>query len=1750
MKFLSTTKHLLSSLLLLLLTACSEGSHSGFPTADCGDADNLCVSEFTITPNKSAVLIAGLQNYQAIATLTDGSALDISDRVTWAVDNESIATIAVDGSTVVATGVANGIAVITGQYRDMNASAQLSVGAITFSINPIEASILTGMVQSYKAFAILPSGMQIEITKQVTWASTNPIIASLSADGVNVEVTGLTSGLDTISATYNGNSIFAKLTVINTTPEALVITPAHSTLPAGTSQQYNAYLTTTDNEVIDVTASSTWTVADTAIANIDSNAWLTANTTGDTQVQASIVHNGITLSNNAALSVNNAVLSSLVISPENGKFPVGKIGVYHAAAYFSDGSVIDVTRKVSWQVADTSIGSIVGSGIFAGDSIALSPGKTTISATLFSISDSTNVEVTTAEIKAISLSPQDASTPVGTAINYQAFAFYSDGSKRNITQFGAWSSSEPEVAVIDFVGAKSGQATAFSVGTTAITISFDGIIKSTSLTVSNAVVTKLQISPLDPSVPVGIEGQFTAIAYYSDNTTVDVTHSANWLVDNYTIAAVIPNGEFSGYAKALSQGTTQLTASYKGQSSSTIITVSPAVLESLSLTPTQVVVPAGTTQQYQLFGVFSDSTNHELTNFASYQSSKPSIASIDATALASAHINSTSAVTITATYNGMQTTASLSVSEGLLAYITIEPTVQSIPVGHKAHLEARAFYTDGITKDITELATWSVDDGDIASVDNTYADAGSVLGISEGIVTITASFEGELAASIVTVTTAVLSSVNITPVVKTIAAGLTQQYHLFAIFSDSTSRDVTLVSDWTSAEPQAVTIDSEGLATTYQEWQTTITGSYQGLNATASLTITGAIANVLQITPTNPNKPLGTVGNFVATVYYTDGYAANVTESTTWISSKPDVVQINASGPRAGIASAEKIGVSEITAIFSGLSTTTIATVTPAVLTNIYINPVNSAIDIGDQVSYNAICKYSDGSLHNLPSNGLWQSSNIDVATIQITGPTSAWATGLNEGSTNITARVGDIVSNTAILEVAPKVITPVVITSILITPALATVAVGTQEQFTAVAYYSNDTTAEITSQATWLSDNGNVVSIITTGDNAGFAHALATGTANITAVLDNVTSNNATITVAGKTLDNVQITPNNKSYKVGETTQYFVHAIYDDYSSKDVTAVTQIQSKNLAIATFDENNSMTAVGIGDGELTATYQGMISEREFLHVSAPAPTPPTLVISPANIAVPQGTSGDYTATLYYEDNTTKDITSQAVWAAQDSDIVNIIPVGEQAGYALAVSAGSTTISAIYQGITSNTADITVNSVTLLSIEIVIEDNANFPKGTTKHYSAFATYSDESVVKITKDATWKSDEPAIVVTAIGLVYGVNTGITDINISFEGKSDSQEITVTDAVATDLTITPSYHEMAVHSTVDYTVIATLSDGTTENVTKDVLKSATGTAELSIIYQEETLVTVEGITSGNAVVQANYHNQSATANLVVLSATLDSISITPLDENISLGSTLQYQAKAQYSDGSEVDITKEASWQSADITIAAIDNKTYIGLASGISAGVTTIQATFNGVSASTNLTVIASCGETKSESIYIRPVNATISLNTTIQYNLYGLWSDGCTSELTKNNASNWSSSDNKLVSIGKKDGIALAKKIGSTTINANYQGLTATPVTVTVSNEEVLSVSIQPAPSTILAKGNSQSYLCSARTAIDGIEQAEKFVTGLASFSSIDISLAIIAGNDGSTQTVTALNKAGSTTITCNYGGKSSSSSLTVQ
>ncbi|MCK5881859.1 MAG: Ig-like domain-containing protein, partial [Sinobacterium sp.] len=322
MSFIKPLKYSIFLCLYLLLSACGSESNSGFPRADCGAHDNLCINSLAITPKFSSILIDGEKPFRAIATLTDGSEKDISRDVTWSVGDESIAKLNLGDSQVVATGLKAGITTISVSYRGMQSVAQLSVGVISYSITPVVSTILTAMTQKYQAFAILPNGLQLDVTASVTWTIDDEAVASLTATGEEVVVTGLAIGKANILASYAGHSISAALNVINEAPNTLLISPIGAVIPAGTLKQYSAFVTTPSGAVIDVTDNVVWRITDSSIVSIDDDSLVSAIKIGSTPINATFEHEGATIAaDEATINVSSGVVDKLTITPNNGKFP-------------------------------------------------------------------------------------------------------------------------------------------------------------------------------------------------------------------------------------------------------------------------------------------------------------------------------------------------------------------------------------------------------------------------------------------------------------------------------------------------------------------------------------------------------------------------------------------------------------------------------------------------------------------------------------------------------------------------------------------------------------------------------------------------------------------------------------------------------------------------------------------------------------------------------------------------------------------------------------------------------------------------------------------------------------------------------------------------------------------------------------------------------------------------------------------------------------------------------------------------------------------------------------------------------------------------------------------------------------------------------------------------------------------------------------------------------------------------------------
>ncbi|EHH1079259.1 hypothetical protein J7I01_004999, partial [Vibrio parahaemolyticus] len=135
------------------------------------------------------------------------------------------------------------------------------------------------------------------------------------------------------------------------------------------------------------------------------------------------------ISGTATLTVTNAVVSSLVVTPTTDTTPIGLTKSFTATAYLSDGiSAIDVTTDpaVSWSSSDTAIAT-VDNGANKGEAKGVSVGSATITASGITpegkpVSGTATLNVTNAEVASLSVTPTTQSTPIGLTKSFTASA--------------------------------------------------------------------------------------------------------------------------------------------------------------------------------------------------------------------------------------------------------------------------------------------------------------------------------------------------------------------------------------------------------------------------------------------------------------------------------------------------------------------------------------------------------------------------------------------------------------------------------------------------------------------------------------------------------------------------------------------------------------------------------------------------------------------------------------------------------------------------------------------------------------------------------------------------------------------------------------------------------------------------------------------------------------------------------------------------------------------------------------------------------------------------------------------------------------------------------------------------------------------------------------------------------------------------------------------------------------------------------
>lgn len=220
----------------------------------------------------------------------------------------------------------------------------------------------------------------------------------------------------------------------------------------------------------------------------------------------------------------------------------------------------------------------------------------------------------------LTVSPASVQSHVAMSSRLTATLTTTDGGQGDVSSRVSWTSSNPEVAVVD----KTGKVRALSPGSATIVAELTGLSARAVVGVTLVELLSLQISPVEGLLT--IEGQlgFTATGTYADNTVGDVSDAAAWASSAPGVATVASGG----VATAVETGRADITATVAGVQGASTLTVVPTTLLSIDVLPAERIVGQGTTQQYTATGHFSDGTTADLTPFATWDTSNHAVVTI------------------------------------------------------------------------------------------------------------------------------------------------------------------------------------------------------------------------------------------------------------------------------------------------------------------------------------------------------------------------------------------------------------------------------------------------------------------------------------------------------------------------------------------------------------------------------------------------------------------------------------------------------------------------------------------------------------------------------------------------------------------------------------------------------------------------------------------------------------------------------------------------------------------------------------------------------------------------------------------------------------------------------------------------------------------------------------------------------------------------------------------------------------------
>ena len=229
-------------------------------------------------------------------------------------------------------------------------------------------ALVSGTTAPVTATATDASGNQFDVTRDVTWSSSNDLAAS--ADGGTLYAIG--TGAATIRATLGEVTATADVDIQAIALEALTLVADSETATAGALTAWHVTGHYNDGSTTDLTSSAIWSTSDAGIAAVEQAGQVRAVGAGMTMVSAAVAN----VQASAPLMVSGGTLTALRIDGASSAMSSSSLMQLTATGIYSDGSTANLTTLVEWSTSDGAVATVS-----LGRVQGVSSGTVTISAT-------------------------------------------------------------------------------------------------------------------------------------------------------------------------------------------------------------------------------------------------------------------------------------------------------------------------------------------------------------------------------------------------------------------------------------------------------------------------------------------------------------------------------------------------------------------------------------------------------------------------------------------------------------------------------------------------------------------------------------------------------------------------------------------------------------------------------------------------------------------------------------------------------------------------------------------------------------------------------------------------------------------------------------------------------------------------------------------------------------------------------------------------------------------------------------------------------------------------------------------------------------------------------------------------------------------------------------------------------------------------------------------------------------------------